>query len=134
VNDFAREGGMEARGIANVATELDMIISPNGGHLVPIVEHYGVHVCWGCMEPFDAMDRELRQIEMRPPRSTVPVAIHAKCADPSKRKIFSDMGGSRELQSVAEVARGIRMRRAVAKVVKASADIASAAADKLLKL
>jgi len=125
---------MEARGIANVVTELDMIQSPHGGHLVPVVLHHGIHVCWGCMEPFDPMIQELRLVEMRPPGSAVPVAIHMKCANPNNRKIFSDMGGSRELLSVDEVSRGLRLRRKVAQIVKASANMATAAANKLVTL
>jgi hypothetical protein len=122
-------------GIANQVTELDMINSPRDGSLVPIVMHYGIHVCWGCMEPFDADDPKLRLEEFRAPGATVRVAIHRKCADPKNRKIFSDRGENRELQSVAEVSRGLRIRKAVAKAVQAVQPFvqsAGAAASKII--
>lgn len=134
VGDLKADDGMSARGVANVATELDMIQWPSTGELVPIVQHHGVHVCWGCMEPFDEVDPKLRMVAMRPPGSVVRVAIHAKCVNPENRKLFSDMGGSRELQSVDEVSRGLQLRRRVASVVKASANVAIAAANKLVTL
>ena len=119
-------------GVANQATELDMIQSPRDGSLVPIVMHHGVHVCWGCMEPFDDSDPKLRLEEYRAPGATVRVAIHKKCADPRNRKIFSDRGGNRELQSVAEVSRGLRVRKAVAKAVQPFVSAAGVAAPKIV--
>lgn len=115
---------LDVKGLANAATELDMIQSPRDGTLVPVVMHHGVHVCWGCFEPFDESVPKLRLTEIRTPGATVRVAVHAKCVDPKNRKVFSDMGGSRELQSVAEVSRGIQVRRMVAKAVKPFMDAA----------
>lgn len=125
---------LAARGLAANATDLDMITSPLTGELVPVAMHHGVHVCWGCFEPFDPMTSGLALVEMRPPGSVVKVGVHAKCVNPKNRKIFSDMGGSTALQSVEEVSRGLAMRKRVARIVKASADIAAAAAEKLVTL
>lgn len=123
---------LDVRGVANEATELDMIQSPRDGSLVPIVMHHGVHVCWGCMEPFDESEPKLRLVEMRCPGASVRVAIHHKCIDPRNRKIFSDMGGSRELQSVAEVSRGLKLRRMVARAVKPLMDAAGTSVSKIV--
>ncbi len=127
------EGAMDldVRGVANQATEIDMIISKIDGTLVPIVMHHGVHVCWGCMEQFDEEERDLRLTEMRTPGS-VRVAVHRKCVDPKNRKVFSDMGGSRELQSVQEVSRGLKIRRMVAKAVRPFVQAAEATATKII--
>lgn len=119
-------------GIANAVTELDMITSPRDGSLVPIVMHHGIHVCWGCMEPFDDAEPKLRLEEYRAPGATVRVAIHKKCADPRNRKIFSDRGESRELQSVEEVSRGLRIRKAVARAVQPFVSAADAAVSKII--
>lgn len=123
---------LEVHGIANQITELDMIQSLRDGSLVPVVMHYGVHVCWGCMEPFEEGDSKLRMTEIRTPGSTVRVAVHAKCVDPRNRKVFSDMGGSRELQSVQEVTRGLRLRKMVAKVVRPLVEAAASTATKIV--
>lgn len=123
---------LDVRGVANRATEIDMIISKIDKTLVPIVMHHGVHVCWGCMEQFDEEERDLRLTEMRTPGSVVRVAVHRKCVDPKNRKVFSDMGGSRELQSVQEVSRGLKIRRMVAKAVRPFVEAAEATAAKII--
>lgn len=127
------EDDLKARGLANNATDLDMIISPRDGSLVPVAVHHGAHVCWGCFELFDESDPKLRMVEIRPNnQGTVRVGVHAKCVDPKNRKPFVDMKGSRELQSVEEVSKGIKLRRMVAKVVKPFVDAATATTSKII--
>lgn len=125
------EDDLKARGLANKLDDMDMVISPHDGALVPVAMKNGVHVCWGCCEMFDPEDRGLRMVEMRPPGSTVRVGVHARCVDPKNRKIFSDMG-SRELQPVEEVSAGLRLRRTVAKAVKPFIDAAQASVSKIV--
>jgi len=123
---------LKARGLANKLDDLDMLISPHDGALVPVAMKNGVHVCWGCCEPFDPEDKGLRMVEMRPPGSVVRVGIHARCIDPSKRPIFSDMGGDRSLQSVKEVSKGLQVRRMVARAVKPFIDAAQVSVSKII--
>ena len=93
---------------ATFLDDLDMIVSPHGGHLVPVAMKDGVHVCWGCGEPFDETDRKLSLIEMRPPGSVVPVGMHRMC-----------VGQNRKVQvSVFDQLRGLELRRSMARVAK----------------
>lgn len=110
---------LRTRGLSNRLTDMTMEISPHGGHLVCIAQLDGCNVCWACCEPFDPEVPGERLIEKRPDGGTVPVGIHRKCFSPKERKAFSDMGGSTRLQGVEEVSRGLRLRRLVAKSVKA---------------
>lgn len=101
---------------ATFLDDMDMIISPNGGHLVPVAMKHGVHVCWACGEQFDESNRQLRLVEKRV-GGPVPIGVHAKCVDPKDRKPFFD------------VAKGLQIRRELAKVAKASSSIVQAAAE-----
>lgn len=121
---------LSARGLANRLDDMTMEISPYGGHLVCIAICDGCQVCWACCEPFGDGPEAL--LEKRPGGSTVPVGIHRKCFNPKDRRPFSDMGGRRELQSVSEVSKGLRLRRTVAKVVKPFLQAAQSAASKIV--
>ena len=123
---------LKARGLANQLDELDMVISPVDGSLVPVAMKHGLHVCWGCCEPFDEEERPLRKTEIRTPGSVVRVLVHARCVDPKNRKPFSDMGGSRSLQSVDEVSAGLKLRKTVARAVKPFVQAAQAAVSKVV--
>jgi hypothetical protein len=101
---------LKARG-ATFLSDLDMVISPNGGHLVPVAMNHGVHVCWGCGEPFGGMRDRNRMVEMRPPGSVVPVGMHSGCV------------GRRPRVSVADTLRGFELRRKMAQVAKPMIEI-----------
>ncbi len=123
---------LNVTGLANTTTELDMIISPRDGTLVCVAEHHGVHVCWGCFEPFDEDKSALKFTEIRTPGATVRCAVHRKCVDPKNRKVFSDGGQpTTRLQSIGEVARGLQLRKTVARAVNA---LGAAAADQVSKI
>jgi hypothetical protein len=93
---------------ATFLDDLDMVISPSGGHLVPIAMKDGVHVCWGCGEPFDPSKDKKRMVEMRPPGAVVPVGMHMGC-----------VGANRKIQvSVFDQLRGLELRRSMAAVAK----------------
>lgn len=97
----------KARG-ATFLDDLDMVISPNGGHLVPVAMKHGVHVCWGCGEPFDPAKDRLRMVEMRPKDSVIPVGMHVGC-----------VGANRAPRaSVFDTLRGFELRRSMAAVAK----------------
>jgi len=129
---------LKARGLANKLDEMDMVESPRDGKLVCVAMKWGVHVCWGCCEPFDSEEKGLRYTEVRLPRehadqpAEVRVGLHARCVDPKNRKPFSDMGGSRKLQSVEEVSAGLRLRRTVARAVKPFIEAAAANVAKIV--
>lgn len=129
---------LKARGLANRLDDMDMIMSPVDQKLVCVAMKHGVHVCWGCCEPFDPEEKGLRFTEVRLPRehahqpAEVRVGLHARCVDPSKRPIFSDMGSDRKLQSVEEVTKGLRLRRTVARAVKPFVDAAQANVAKII--
>ena len=106
---------------ATFLDDMDMIISPNGGHLVPVAMKHGVHVCWACGEPFDSLDRRYRMVE-KFTGGTVPVGVHAMCINPKPRASF------------ASVVSGLSHRRALARVAKASEGIAAAAIEGAKKI
>lgn len=94
-----------ARG-ATFLDDLDMIISPYGGHLVPVAMKNGLHVCWGCGEPFDPDDKHKALVEMRPPGAAVPIGMHRSCVNRKARV------------SVFDTLKGFELRRTMAKVAK----------------
>jgi hypothetical protein len=137
LGDALSSGGLEdITGVAARATELDMVISPDGpnkGLLVCVIKHHGSHVCWGCMEIFGAPFTPDGPHEVMVGGGTVPVLLHRKCVDPKNRKIFSDMkGDKRRLQSVEEVTKGLRIRKSLASAAKPFVDAASRAVNKLI--
>lgn len=113
---------VKARG-ATFLTDLDMIISPNGGHLVPVAMYQGVHVCWGCGEPFDPNDRELRLVEMRPKDSYIPVGMHFKCCGAGRKAAVSNP---------LETIRGLQLRRMMAKAAKPFVEAAKSVEKKII--
>ena len=111
---------VNARG-ATFLDDMDMVISPNGGHLVPVAMKHGVHVCWACGEPFDEFDRRFRMVE-KYTGGAVPVGVHAQCISPKPRGSFYS------------VASGLSTRRALASVAKATEHLASAVAEGARKI
>lgn len=97
--------------------DFDMIVSPHGGHLVPVAMKHGVHVCWQCGEPFEPEDRKLALVEKLTPGATVPVGVHRKCIAGAPKKFFS-------------VVKGVQTRRAVAEIVKKTAGLVGLGGDK----
>lgn len=95
----------KARG-ATFLDDLDMIISPDGGHLVPVAMKNGIHVCWGCGEPFDPAKFAKAMVEMRVQGGVVPVGMHRGCV------------GRKPRVSVFEQLRGLELRRTMASVAK----------------
>lgn len=104
--------------------DLDMIISPKGGHLVPVAMKNGVHVCWGCGEPFDENEQRLRMVEMRVGGGPVPIGMHAGC-----------VSGNRKVQvSVFDTLRGFELRRTMARVAKPLIEIEKKIEEKARKI
>ncbi len=124
---------LKTRGLSNSLDDMDMIMSPHGGHLVCVAMKSGVHVCWACCEPFDPEVRAESLLEKlpegRPGRDAeghqtgnVPVGVHRKCWNAKDRKVFVDMKDQPRptaLQSVLEVSRGLQLRKLVAKATRA---------------
>lgn len=124
---------LKTRGLSNSLDDMDMIMSPHGGHLVCVAMKSGCHVCWACCEPFDPEDPPLRLIEKLPEgrpgidaeghaTGRVPVGVHRKCWNSKDRKIFVDMKGQpnpTRLQSIVEASRGLQLRKLVARATKA---------------
>lgn len=107
---------------ATFLDDMDMVISPHGGHLVPVAMKNGVHVCWGCGEPFNPANDKLRMVE-KFTGGTVPVGVHAKCVSPSKRR-----------PSFHAVTQGLHVRRELARVARASIGLVEAAAEGAKKI
>jgi len=111
---------VNARG-ATFLDDMDMLISPNGGHLIPVAMKHGVHVCWACGEPFDALSPRLRMVE-KFTGGSVPVGVHAQCIHPKPRGSFFS------------VTSGLSTRRALASVAKATEHLATAVAEGARKI
>lgn len=111
---------VDARG-ATFLDDMDMVISPNGGHLVPVAMKHGVHVCWACGEPFDSLDRRFRMVE-KFTGGTVPVGVHAQCISPKPRSSFYS------------VVSGLTHRRSLASIAKVTENLAAAAAEGAKKI
>jgi hypothetical protein len=98
---------------------MDTIQSPFGGHLVVVAQKRDssgmlMHVCWACGEPFVPEDRSLAGVEKCPPGGPTPILLHRKCNE--ARKPIIDLGAA---------SRGLSLRRAVARAVKAGSSILS---------
>ena len=109
---------LKARG-TNHLDDMDMIISPFGGHLVCVAQQrdsHGMlmHVCWACGEPFEPENPKLAGVEKKPEGGTVPILLHRRCNE--ERRPFIDM---------ATATRGLSFRRAMAQGVKAASRIAA---------
>lgn len=101
---------------------MDMVISPAGGHLVVVAVSSGVHVCWQCGEPFDESDRRWAMIEKKNDiDSHVPVGVHLKCFRPKQQ--FS-VG-----VQLRKVAAGIKAKQLLARVLAGADRIANAALE-----
>lgn len=98
---------LKARG-SNFLDDMDTFHSPRYGLGVIAVKD-GVQVCWGCGEPFDDHERELRGHEKL--HGTVPVMLHYRCLDSKKLKQYS-------MPSVEQASKGLSLRRLVARVTK----------------
>jgi len=94
---------------SNFLDDMDTTYSKRDGRIVTVAMKDGVHVCWGCGEPFDEEEKDERSHEKFV--GEVPVLLHRKCLDPKKLQQYS-------LPSVAEVSKGLSLRRMVAKVTK----------------
>jgi hypothetical protein len=113
---FTPEEVQKARG-TNHLDDMDLIHSPFGGHIVVVAQKRDssgmlAHVCWACGEPFEPEHRSLAGVEKVAPGGTVPVLLHRKCKE--ERKTIIDM---------ASATRGLSLRRALAKGVKAASSI-----------
>lgn len=108
---FTEKEEQLARG-ATFLDDMDLIHSPNGGHLVPVAVKYGVHVCWCCGEPFDPSSSTLRLVEKRIDGGSVPIGVHAKCVKP---KVMS--------RPFFDVVNGLGVRRGLAEAVRKTASI-----------
>lgn len=106
---------------------MDMVISPNGGHLVVVAVQDGVHVCQQCGEPFDEHDRRYRMVEKKNELdASVPIGVHAKCFSP--RRQFS-VG-----VELRKMAAGIAEKTRLAKVLNAADRLASIATESAKKI
>lgn len=107
---------------------MDMIHSPDGGHIVVVAVSHGVHVCWQCGEPFDEGDRRFRMIEKRNDMdAAVPCGVHAACF--SGAKIQVSVG-----TELRKVAAGIREKVKLTRVLAYSERIAQAALEGAKKI
>lgn len=106
---------------------MDMVISPNGGHLVVVAVQNGAKVCWQCGVPFDENDRRFRLVEkLNDVDTTVPVGVHAKCVDPA---VSVSIG-----TSLRKVAAGIREKVKLSRVLNAADRIAVIASENAKKI
>jgi hypothetical protein len=106
---------------------MDMVISPNGGHLVVVAVQDGVHVCQQCGEPFDEHDRRWRMVEKKNDiDATVPVGVHAKCFNPRQQYSVG--------VELRKMAAGIAEKTKLAKVLNVADRLAGIAAEGAKKI
>lgn len=107
--------------------DMDMIPSPNGGHIVVVAVSHGVHVCWQCGEPFDEADRRKRMVEKKNDRdASVPCGVHATCFNrPAQVSVGVELR---------KVAAGIREKVKIGRVLAVSERIAKAALEGAKKI
>lgn len=103
------EDVLKARG-SNFLDDMDTYTSAKG-ELGVVAMKDGCHICWACGDLFDFEEGSLRPHDKYTggPGSP-PVMVHRKCALGTRQQ-FS-------MPSVAEVSRGLGLRRLVAKVAK----------------
>lgn len=107
---------------------MTMDISPHGGHLVVVPEHEGVKVCWQCGKPF-AYDGPFQMVEKYPKNSTVPCAVHARCAFGPEKTFFA-----MSERTVMKVAAGIKQLNVSKKILAVSHKLADAAREGAKKI
>jgi hypothetical protein len=82
-----RESADDKQDGAVYADDLDMIISPRDGTLIPVAVMNGVHVCWVCFEQFvDDPAHKHRGVEYNPGGNGVRILLHAGCVKAASRK------------------------------------------------
>lgn len=94
---------------SNFLDDLDFCYSDDPRHrgiIVGVAIKSGCKVCWECGQPFVQGDMHLGEIEKTVRGATVPIYVHRRCYDGYKRKSFPT------------VMAGLRVRKAVAEVVK----------------
>ena len=113
-----------ADGCANL-DGVDLITSPNGGHLVVVSVSNGTHVCQGCGEPFEPRgDKSL--VESRIGGATVPVAMHAGCVlGPAKKHFFAALTE----RGLAKAMAGVRKLREAKRILAGANHLAEIAQE-----
>lgn len=76
-----------AKDSENYADDLDMLISPKDGTLLPVAIVNGVHACWVCFDQFvEDPTHKHRMVEWRDPEGQgVRIGIHAGCVKQAGR-------------------------------------------------
>lgn len=68
--------------------DIDMLVSPRDGSLIPVAVYQGVHVCQVCAEQFvEDPASPFRMVEFSCGGYGVRVGIHAKCVDKASRAL-----------------------------------------------
>jgi hypothetical protein len=100
---------LKARG-SNFLDDMDTYSSAKG-ELGVVAMKDGCHICWACGDLFDLEEGSLRPYDKYTggPGSP-PVMVHRKCALATRQQY--------SMPSVAEVSRGLGLRRTIAKVMK----------------
>lgn len=109
---------------------MDLITSPNGGHLVVVAISDGRYVCQGCGEPFEA-EGSKRLVEVRTAGATVPVALHAGCSSGPQRRIF----GALTERGLSKAMAGVRQLKVAKRAIAYSnhlAEVAKSADRKII--
>jgi hypothetical protein len=84
---FKRESADDKQDGANYADDLDMVISPKDGTLVPVAVVNGVHVCWHCFEQFvEDVAHPHRAVEYNAGGFGTRILLHSSCV--SRVKVY----------------------------------------------
>lgn len=115
-----KDSDLELAKHSNFLDDIDHCYSTDPRHpgiIVVVATKSGCRVCWECGQPFVQFDNQLGEIEKLVRGSTVPIYVHRRCFDGYKRTSF---------QVVME---GLRVRRAIAGIVKKTASLLGAAEE-----
>jgi hypothetical protein len=107
---------------ATYMDDIDLIMSPNGGHLVVVAVKKGRHVCQQCGDGFDHSVARSRPVEVCLAPGSPPVLLHAGCQTPGIRVFLM------------QKFRGLEIRRKFARAVKGSSSIEKAAESSANKI
>lgn len=128
---FIKSDDGELEKLAQGAThmdDIDLIMSPKDGALVPCAMKGGKHVCWQCGGWFSEDVPALRRTEVK--HGYVRIMLHAQCESgpPLENRVFQNPA-----KLFSDNLRGMQHRRALARAAHGSESVVKAAQNMSLR-
>lgn len=106
--------------------DIDLIMSPKDGALVPCAMKKGQHVCWQCGGAFNEGVPGLRRTEVK--HGYVRIMLHAQCESGNPNKVFQN-----PVKLFSDNVRGMQYRRSLARAAHGSESVVKAAESMSLR-